>query len=282
MYTYLLYGHLMYLKIVSDIHLESEPLYRVPDATDDEILIIAGDLAPLEYVLDPDAKDDDIIKTTKEHIIDFLHDVSKNYTKVLYVPGNHEYYHGNINTIDERFKKFIHDRGLGNIHYLNEDYIKINGYKFIGTTLWTNVDNPVDQVMTYRSLADYSAIYLDDDYEQTITPLITSSIHEKQLRFIKNNIDGENTIVITHHSPSYKSVVEKYRGDSLNPFFHTELHDVIMQTKPKMWIHGHIHDKKDYMIGRTRIYCNPKGYYNPYAYSEPENPYYTDELCIKI
>jgi hypothetical protein len=28
----------------------------------------------------------------------------------------------------------------------------------------------------------------------------------------------------------------------------------------KLWTHGHTHHKFDYMIGETRIVCNPRGY----------------------
>ena len=30
--------------------------------------------------------------------------------------------------------------------------------------------------------------------------------------------------------------------------------------KPVLWVHGHVHRKADYMIGSTRVICNPKGY----------------------
>ena len=30
--------------------------------------------------------------------------------------------------------------------------------------------------------------------------------------------------------------------------------------KIKYWIHGHTHDACDYMIGDTRVLCNPRGY----------------------
>ena len=29
----------------------------------------------------------------------------------------------------------------------------------------------------------------------------------------------------------------------------------------KLWTHGHTHDVFDYVIGETRIVCNPRGYY---------------------
>ena len=35
---------------------------------------------------------------------------------------------------------------------------------------------------------------------------------------------------------------------------------VNMPKPPKLWIHGHMHNRSDYMIGDTRIVCNPRGY----------------------
>jgi hypothetical protein len=28
----------------------------------------------------------------------------------------------------------------------------------------------------------------------------------------------------------------------------------------KLWTHGHTHEQFDYMIGSTRVVCNPRGY----------------------
>jgi hypothetical protein len=30
----------------------------------------------------------------------------------------------------------------------------------------------------------------------------------------------------------------------------------------KLWTHGHTHEDFDYMIGSTRVVCNPRGYVN--------------------
>jgi len=30
----------------------------------------------------------------------------------------------------------------------------------------------------------------------------------------------------------------------------------------KLWTHGHTHEDFDYMIGTTRVFCNPRGYIN--------------------
>lgn len=35
---------------------------------------------------------------------------------------------------------------------------------------------------------------------------------------------------------------------------------LIEKYQPTLWIHGHTHEKADYMIGNTRIVSNPRGY----------------------
>jgi len=30
----------------------------------------------------------------------------------------------------------------------------------------------------------------------------------------------------------------------------------------RLWTHGHTHEDFDYMVGSTRIVCNPRGYIN--------------------
>jgi len=30
----------------------------------------------------------------------------------------------------------------------------------------------------------------------------------------------------------------------------------------KLWTHGHTHEDFDYMLGSTRVVCNPRGYIN--------------------
>jgi Icc-related predicted phosphoesterase len=83
----------------------------------------------------------------------------------------------------------------------------------------------------------------------------------------KNYIQAGD-IVISHHLPTYASVAKQFAGDSLNPAFATENFELIEATKPAMWIHGHTHTPCDYMLGATRVICNPKGYYD-------ENFYFT-------
>jgi Icc-related predicted phosphoesterase len=36
--------------------------------------------------------------------------------------------------------------------------------------------------------------------------------------------------------------------------------ELIATKQPMIWTHGHTHESADYMIGQTRLVCNPYGY----------------------
>jgi len=74
--------------------------------------------------------------------------------------------------------------------------------------------------------------------------------------------DPKKYVVVTHHTPSFQSVADYYKADQLmNGGYHSNLDEFIMD-KPniKLWVHGHTHEDFDYMIGETRVVCNPRGY----------------------
>jgi hypothetical protein len=47
----------------------------------------------------------------------------------------------------------------------------------------------------------------------------------------------------------------------MNGAYSSDLSDLILDhPQIKFWTHGHTHDQFDYMIGSTRVVCNPRGY----------------------
>ena len=49
----------------------------------------------------------------------------------------------------------------------------------------------------------------------------------------------------------------------MNGGYSSDLDDFIIDhPQIKLWTHGHTHEDFDYMIGSTRIVCNPRGYIN--------------------
>ena len=151
------------------------------------------------------------------------------------IKGNHDYY-GDTFT-EAKYHTLLHE---------------VNGIKIAGSTLWTDLSNPLDWVMYVNGLIDKRYIY---DLDQNIM----METHEAQKFFLLNS---EADIIVSHHTPSHQSIHDKYKGSPFNPSFSNNLDEAILSMKkpPKLWIHGHTHDEFDYMIGETRVVCHPRGY----------------------
>jgi hypothetical protein len=94
----------------------------------------------------------------------------------------------------------------------------------------------------------------------------TDSIDERwAISYLKNVLDDrkeQKCVVVGHHSHSHMSIHEKYKGqDLMNGGYHSDLSEFILDhPQVKLWTHGHTHDPFDYVLGETRIVCNPRGY----------------------
>ena len=252
----------MLLRIISDIHMESHPNYSIDEMPGEaeQTLILAGDITPYHQI-------------DKRH--EFFSDISKRFKNIVYVPGNHEYYHGDINEGDDILRDYFSN--FSNFYFINKEVLYLDDKKIVGCTLWTEID-PVSEVNYGRFLSDYICIKSGDN---TLTPSRTIFMHRDHNKFIRENVDNE-TIVITHHCPSFRSIHEKFRNSDLNPFFYNDMDNLIYELQPKLWIHGHTHCSMDYKIDNTHVICNPKGYFNPYEYGSPENIEYDEFMLYPV
>ena len=73
-----------------------------------------------------------------------------------------------------------------------------------------------------------------------------------------------SVVVVGHHTPSHTSCHPRYKDDQImNGGYHSDLTKFILDRPGiKLWTHGHTHELFDYMIGSTRVVCNPRGYIN--------------------
>lgn len=151
------------------------------------------------------------------------------------IPGNHDYY-------GSSFESAINSTNTR----------EVNGVKIAGATLWTDLSNPLDWITYTRNLIDYRFI-------ENLTHERMIETHQAHKEFL---LSSDADIVVSHHTPSQLSIHERYRGDPINVCFSNRLEEQILNMKkpPKLWIHGHTHDRFDYMLGDTRVICNPRGY----------------------
>lgn len=183
------------------------------------------------------------------------------YPNVVYVTGNHEYYHSTFERIDEIVREL--ELKIANFHFLNNDRVVIDGQPFIGGTLWFPRSTAAG--MYKHMLNDFACIPSCDP--------IAYERYEETVEFFENNME-ENDIVVTHHLPTYKSVDQRYATSPLNCYFACDLDDMIKDKKPSHWLHGHTHHNCDYLHHSTHIAANPFGY-------PGENHFYDDSFIFR-
>jgi hypothetical protein len=73
---------------------------------------------------------------------------------------------------------------------------------------------------------------------------------------------GLPVVVVGHHAPSRASTHPRYRTEFVvNGAYSSNLDEFILDRRQiRLWTHGHTHEDFDYMIGTTRVVCNPRGY----------------------
>jgi len=224
----------MKIQVISDVHTEFQKdsgrefiAQLEPDEVD--VLVVAGDLCD------------------RWNIPMTLLWLAERYRRVVYVLGNHESYGASIQRSRESAKDAASK--AGNLHFLDNSVCMIDGQRFVGTTLWFR-DDP-QNAFHEGSMNDFRKIrkFRETVYEENALA-----------RTFLNHTVKSDDVVVTHHLPSEACVSRQYRGSALNRFFVCDMDDLIFEQKPKLWIHGHTHDSKDFVHGETRIVCNPFGY----------------------
>lgn len=266
----------MKLRPVSDLHLNFSS-YELP-YTDDEsntILILAGDICEVAH--------------GKQVYKEFFKDVTDRFKLVLYVFGNHEFYDTSYLRAHAQFMRECGD--LDRLVILQEDTVDVDNVRFIGSTLWTDMGNADPLVMhdAKSFMNDYNLIRMGNHqtpYHRRLTPLDTVTDNKVMKAFvmeqtIQARMDGLIPVVITHMHPSPQSVGKKYKMSSLNECYHNsmEFHNEVYDNGPDLWVCGHMHDFKDYMINKTRVLCNPRGYHST---KQDEQTKFNPSLTIEI
>lgn len=261
----------MRIALGSDVHLEFGDIdLKNTDSAD--VLILAGDIMianDIHRYPDVNTISADMLnglsapRALRFH--NFLDRVSKEFPHVVYVAGNHEYYHGNFPGSLKDLKAVCDN--YPNIYFMENECKKILDYTFIGCTLWTDMNrgDPVTLHVTGNNMNDYRTIRCDDLGYTKLRPAHTMSQHRKSLEYIRSIVDANTSdkyVVVGHHAPSSLSIHDRYKNDHLmNGAYSSDLSQFILDhPQIKLWCHGHVHNKFDYMMGQTRVLCNPRGY----------------------
>jgi len=262
----------MRVRVISDLHLEMcEHGHGVPDLGKGDVLILGGDILCARHF----KKDGPLHKVYD----DFLQKCVKNFDEVLYINGNHEFYSSHYDTTFDVLAEHLPKE----IHYLENDYVKIKDWVFLGATLWTDFrnENALEMMEAAQCMNDYKVIRIGSNYRK-MNPDDTLGFHKKSKQFLLDTLpmfENQKVWVLSHHAPSYQSVHPKYRSAGIaNGAYASDLNDLILDNPQiKYFSHGHTHENMDYMIGDCRVICNPRGYF-----PSEINPNFNPNLEIEI
>ena len=265
----------MKIKLVSDLHLEFSDI-NIKNDEGCDVLILSGDIMIAEELYDHPETSYNMYSNVNladlgrkqlrvKTFRDFLKRCSFQFPHVIYVAGNHEFYHGKWN----RTLKVLHDEcaKFPNVYFLEQECKKIDDVTFIGGTLWTDMNkgDPLTLHAVRDMMSDFRVILKEDQDYTRLRPADTCVRHKKMLDYIKSVVaerHDEKFVVVGHHSPSKMSTHEQYKSQYLmNGAYSSDLSEFIMdRPQIKLWTHGHTHHPFDYVLGETRIVCNPRGY----------------------
>jgi len=265
----------MKVALASDIHLEFQDII-LKNTEGAEVLILSGDIMIADYMHDHPSPDPYTSGGMKEYghkllmsirFRDFLRRVSAEFPHVIYIAGNHEFYHGKWKgSLDDlRFQC----SELPNVYFLENDVKTIGEYTFIGCTLWTDCNNgdPLTLHALTDMMNDFRIIRNDELGYTKLRPSHTLSRHVKSKQYIKNIVEGkhdEKFVVVGHHAPTKLSTHDRYKHkvhELMNGGYSSDLSEFIMDhPQIKLWTCGHVHDPHLYYMGDTLVAANPRGY----------------------
>jgi len=274
----------MKIKLVSDLHLEFSDI-NIQNNEDCDVLILGGDICIAQDLHDhpePNNTADQAAiaagtglgrrQAAAQRYRDFFKRCSFQFPHVIYIMGNHEFYNGKfyagIDYMREELAKYP------NIYMLEQDTKVIDDVTFVGGTLWTDMNkgDPLTMHAIEGMMNDFRIIKNDKRNYAPMSARDVAGRHARTLQYFRSVLAEQHDrkfVVVGHHSPSFQSMHPMYQAQTLmNGGYHSDLSEFIMDhPQIKLWTHGHTHHPFDYVIGETRIVCNPRGYEND-GYSE--------------
>jgi Icc-related predicted phosphoesterase len=280
----------MKIALASDIHLEFADLILKNEENAD-VLILSGDICTAK-VFKHKPKERVMVK-------DFFKRCAFQFPHVVYIMGNHEHYDFDIAKTYDRLKAELADLPnihlIEKEIWEHNDITFVGGTlwtdmnKNDSLTLWhcgqrmndfqliansnrkTHHKNVVyaknsENGSPLRDANGELVIERVDHYEKSSRWSAEDSVedHKKMLDYIRIATEDKTKqyVVVTHHAPTPISIAEWYKHDTLmNGAFASDLSEFIMdRPQIKMWTHGHMHNVSDYVVGDTRVVCNPRGY----------------------
>lgn len=230
----------MKVHILSDLHLEFTG-FELPqlDAGSVDLVVLAGDIHKLNKG----------VQWANEAFS----------CDVLYVLGNHEFYTGHFDRTLEKARA----AAAPHVHVLENQTHVSSGYRFLGTTAWTDFSSTGDvsaaMSMARDTMTDFRIIRADKNFRRLRPDDVARRNREAKewlVSELEKSFDGK-TIVITHHAPLHEVGGGEHSGH-LSAAYCNAWHALV--EKADGWIFGHTHASTDVELAGCRLVSNQRGY----------------------
>ena len=254
----------MKLALHSDTHhnfgTSNEWPYPLPDH---DVLILAGDISEFHDM-----------PSDLDHVL--RHFRERTDAPILYLPGNHEFYHQEYHQMIERLDRLCEQL---DIQFLHQRSAHFGDVAFHGCTLWSDfrlyaplmhpgLDLDRNREIWESAMID-SGIQLNDfvhiRYENgTLTPKRCAALHSKERAWLAQVLatsEAPHNVVITHFVPTFRCLEGSRDQESpMCAYFAADCNDLVERYRPNLWLYGHAHHAADFSVHGTRFVNNAHGY----------------------
>lgn len=257
--------------LLSDLHVDADP-WRPDEVPCHDVCIVAGDVR------------DGLVRSIAwlaEHVV-------PRSPRVLYTPGNHDYYRHRWQSELARGRDAAAEAGITLLAV--GEATTVGPVRFLGGTLWTDYalhgaalrsstmahcGDRIGGMRDHRQIR----LRLADGATNAFRPPAVMAEHVLQRSRIEALLaephEGQ-TVVITHHAPHPRSLLGGAVRETIDAAYASDLTPILGGTgAPALWVHGHVHVSRDYRLGRTRVVSNPRG-------RPGENPSFNPSLTVTL
>jgi hypothetical protein len=279
------------IQLLSDLHLESNPHFTARPLPGADLLVLAGDIGSYQ--------NGSLLSSL--NIADFglarfsPLPVSQGGagwpTPVFFLPGNHEYDGLDFDAAHARLRETCERLGMV---WLERESLVWRGVRFVGSTLWTDFDAlsteqargadiTLGEQLKARDKAFRAAnFYLKKNHAfRHGEPLLADAVREQGLQaqaWLRGALAQPfvgPTVVVTHFAPSLLSADPRYGLSPGTAGFCNSLDELLPLAR--LWLHGHLHCRIDYVKLGCRVVANPLGYAR-----KGEQAAFRPALCITL
>lgn len=238
----------MKLQLLSDLHLETESFEPQP-APGAELLVLAGDIDSSEgwpgYLRFADWP-----------------------VPVLVIAGNHEFDDRDFDAAAAGLRALCKEL---NFTLLERESLLFTSpgsgqrIRILGSARWSDFDlfGAAQRARAERAAAYFMRLMACTRHGQ---PFGTAEVRDEALvcrSWLETELARpaqgrwDKTLVVTHFAPSLRSADPRYGNQPGTASFCNADDDLI--PRADVWLHGHLHCRHDYFVGRTRVVCNSRG-----------------------